>query len=130
MEPQTPDSSAGTQKDGSSDSAGSPRPNDAEGDASPNTAGSPVANNADTSTSHTALMESQKPELVSSSQGDASSTTASGSLADDGSTDAQSASTGASPSGTSAGISLSSNKWSHAALAVLLILGYIFLYII
>ena len=139
---QTPGISAGTQNDASSGAAGSPMPNDAESNASPNTAGSPVANDAgidatpntagipaangaEPSASHTAMLESQTPELVSGSQGDASPTTASGSLANGASSGTQSDSAGASSSSTSAGTSLVSNVWSHAPLAPFLLLSYI-----
>jgi hypothetical protein len=143
IEPQTPDLSAGTQNGPSSDSAGSEKPNDAGSDASPNTAGSttlkdaesndssntvdgPPANGANTSRSHTAMMESQTPEWVPGSQGDGSSTTASGSLANNASTDTQSdsASASASPNGTSAGVNLVSNVWSYAAFTLFLLLSY------
>lgn len=127
MVPSTPDLSAGTQSDALSGSAGSPMPNDAESGASSDTGGtvSPVANNAGTSASHTAMMESQTPDLVSGSQGDASSTTASGSLANDASTGTQSENASALPSGTSAGISIVSNVWSYTALTLLLLLSYL-----
>jgi len=120
MDPQTPDLSAGTHNDASPNPAGSPTLNGPEDDA---TVGSPVANGAETSASHTAMMESQTPELVAGSQGDASSTTASGSPANDASSDTQSENASASPSGTSAGISLISDVWSHAPLALSLLLS-------
>lgn len=143
VKPQTPDLPAGTQNDAPSDSAGSPMPNDAGSGASPDTAGSttgndaesndpsntvdgPSGNDANTSKTHTAMMESQTPELVPGSQGDGSSTTAGGSLANDASTDTQSDSTsaGASPRSTSAGVTLALNVWSYAAFALFL-LSYI-----
>lgn len=142
-ESQTPDLSAGTQGGASSNTDGSPTANDAESDASPNTAtgpkandgesdastttiDGPVANDADTSTSHTAMMESQAPEMVLGSQGNGSPTAASGSLAKDASTDTQSESAGTSPSSTSAGISVVSNVWSYGPMAVFLLLSSIF----
>lgn len=126
VKPQTPDSSAGTQNDASLGSAGSPRPNDAGSDASPKTAGSTTASDANTSESHTAMMESQTPELVAGSQGDGSSTTASGSVENGAPTDTQidGTSTSASSSGTSAGVSLVSNVWSYATFAFVLLLCY------
>ena len=126
VKPQTPDSSAGTQNDASLGSAGSPRPNDAGSDASPKTAGSTTASDANTSESHTAMMESQAPEMVLGSQGNGSPTAASGSLAKDASTDTQSESAGTSPSSTSAGISVVSNVWSYGPMAVFLLLSSIF----
>lgn len=143
MKSQTPDFSAGTQGGATSNTDGSPTANDTESDASPNTAtgpkandgesdastttvDGPVANDADTSTSHTAMMESQTPEMVSGSQGNGSPTTASGSLANDASTDTQSESAGASPSSTSAGISVVSNAWSYGPMALFLLLSSIF----
>lgn len=128
--PQTPDLSAGTQNDASSDSIDSPVPNDAGSDAIGSTTANDAESNhpdATTSKSHTAMMESQTPELVQGSQGDGSSTTAGGSLANEASTDTQSdgTSASASPSGTSAGVSLISNAWSHTAIAMILLLSYI-----
>ena len=125
IESQALDLPGNTQTDAPSNPDGRANANDAGSDASPNTAGSPVANDADTSTSHTALMESQTPELVPGTQGDASSTTASGSLAGDDSTNAKSDSARASSSGTSAGISLVSHKLSHVPLALFLLLSYV-----
>lgn len=124
IESQALDLPGNTQTDAPSNPDGRANANDAGSDASPNTAGSPLANDADTSTSQTALMESQTPELVPGTQGDASSTTASGSLADGDSTNAKSDSAGASSSGTSAGIRLVSNKLSYAPLALFLLLSY------
>lgn len=135
FEPQTADNP--------SDSAGNPTPNDSGSDTSPNTAGSttpndaesndssntgdgPSGNDANTSKSHTAMMESQTPELVAGSQGDGSSTAASGSVANGAPTDAQSDGTraSASSSGTSAGVSLVFNVWSYATFAFVLLLSY------
>lgn len=127
-ESQTPGSLAGTQSDASSNNDGSPVGNDPESnDASPTIDG-PLASNPETPASHTAMLESQSPELVAGSQGDASSTAASGSLANDASTDEQSGSesSSASPSGTSAGVSLVSNMRSYDALALSLLLSYLF----
>ena len=122
VESQTPGPSAGTQSDASSNTNGSPATNDAESNDPSPTLDGPLASNA-----HTAMMESQTPELVAGSQGDASSTTSSGSLANDASTDTQSESesSSASPSGTSAGISLVPNVCSHTALALFLLLSSI-----
>ena len=139
MKSQTSDHPAVMQSDSPPDTAGNPMPNDAGSDASPTTdgspdagsdasstaTGSPTANDARTSTSHTAMMESQTPEMVSGSQGDSSSTTASSSLANGASTDTQSDSSGASPSSTSVGISPVSDVCSHATLALFLLLSYI-----
>lgn len=143
-EPQTTGLPEGTQNDASSDFAGSPMLNDAGSDASPNTASSTTANDAGsndasntgnelsenvatTSRSPTAMMESQTSELVQGSQGDGPSTIASGSLANDASTNKQSdrASASDSPSSTSAGVSLVSKVWRHAAFALFLVLSYI-----
>lgn len=125
IESQTLGSSAGTQSDAPSNNDGSPVGNDPESnDASPTLDG-PLASNAETPASHTAMLESQTPELVAGSQDDASSTSASGSPAYDVSTDTQSGSAGASASGTSAGVSLVSRLWSHAPLALFLLLSYV-----
>ena len=126
IESQTPGSLAGTQSDAPSNNDGSPVGNDpGSNDASPTLDG-PLASNPESPASHTAMLESQTPELVAGSQGDAASTTASGSLANDASTDTQSDSAGASPSSTSAGVSLVSNMRSYNALALFLLLSYLF----
>lgn len=124
IDSQTPGSLAGTQSDASSNNDGSPAGNDpGSNDASPTLDG-PLASNPEFPASHTAMLESQTPELVVGSQGDASSTT--GSLANDASTDTPSDSAGASPNSTSAGVSLVSNMQSYNALALFLLLSYLF----
>ena len=108
MEPQIPDFSAGVQSNGPS-SAG----------------GSPITIGVDTSTSHTALMESQTPNLVPGSQSRASSTTASSPLANEASTDTQSDSASASSTGTSVGVSLASKVKGYAAVGLFLFFSFI-----
>jgi len=125
IQSQTPGLSAGTQSDALSNNDGSPVGNNPESnDASPTLDG-PLASNAEPPASHTALMESQTPELVAGSQGDASSTSASGSSSNEDSTDTQSGSVGVSPSGTSVGISLVSNVLSYNVLALFILLSYL-----
>lgn len=126
IEPQTPGSSVGTQSDASSNTDGTPVANDPDSNGPSPTVDGPLASNAEIPTSHTAMLESQTPELVAGSQGDASSTSASGSLANDASTDTQSDSASASPSSTSAGVSLVSDMLSYNALALFLLFSYLF----
>lgn len=125
VDSQTAGSLAGTQSDASSNTDSSPVANDAESNDPSPTLDGPLASNAESPTSHTAMMESQTPELVAGSQGDAASTTASGSLANDASTDTLSDSAGASPSSTSVGVSLVSNMLSCNSFALFLLLGYL-----